>query len=122
MKRFSAEERRWFSWLHQLPCVVTGVIGEQVQAAHIRSAQMLDFNKPNTGTGQKPDFPWCLPLLNSEHDKQHAMGSERAYWESVGMPIDCLKRSPLLLCNELGGFYRQNQLEAAFERVTQWRS
>lgn len=87
----------YIAWLHELPCVVTGHIGDGVQSAHIRFADFA-ANKDLTGMGRRPDDHWCLPLHQSEHlQRQHKM-NERAYWSGEG-------KDPLALCNRLSALY-----------------
>lgn len=64
--------------LRDMPCFVTrkrATDSESVVAAHIRSGT-------DGGMGMKPSDCYTLPLLNSEHQKQHALGEVR-YWLEV---------------------------------------
>ncbi len=52
-------------------------------AAHLRSSA-LQYDKPHTGMGEKPDDKWVLPLCRFHHDEQHR-GNELACWLSYGI-------------------------------------
>ena len=95
-RRPRQKDKHYLAWLHELPCVVTGHIGEGVQAAHIRFAD-AGAGKDLTGMGRKPDDHWCLPLHWKEHTTQHQM-DERKYWERAG-------KDPLALCRMLKGLF-----------------
>ena len=64
--------------IRDMPCFVTCQIAtddESVVPAHIRTGT-------DGGMGMKPSDCYVIPLLNSEHQKQHAMG-EIPYWLRV---------------------------------------
>ncbi|WP_068318988.1 hypothetical protein [Polycladidibacter hongkongensis] len=93
------KDRSYLSWLHTLPCVVSGREGDGVQAAHLRAGN-LAYAKPQSGGQQKPDDYWCLPLFHTEHTKQHSM-NEEAYWQRVGIdPWDLCCRLRMAFPNE----------------------
>jgi hypothetical protein len=71
----------YLGFLHQLPCVVSGIYG--VEAAHLSMASSAHGHL-GRGKGQKAADRWALPLSPEEHRKQHALG-ERAYWRSQGI-------------------------------------
>ncbi|MBO6755696.1 MAG: hypothetical protein JJ902_05185 [Roseibium sp.] len=98
-------DKPYTAWLHELPCVVTGYIGEEIQQAHIRFADAA-ADKDLTGGGRKPDDFWSLPLHWMEHARQHSMG-ERAYWEMVG-------KDPLALCRQLHAMHPATRRATTF--------
>jgi hypothetical protein len=69
-------------FIRSLPCLVTGA--RPVEAAHIRYADMR-YGKRLTGTGEKPDDHWVVPLSPASHRDQHAAGDELAWWKSKGI-------------------------------------
>ena len=69
-------------WVASLPSLVPGT--GRVDPAHIRYADPR-YGKPGTGMGEKPSDMWVVPLARSEHARQHQMGDEQAYWQSVGI-------------------------------------
>ena len=81
------------AFIRALPCIVSGVEG-RTQAAHLRFAS-VEYGKPITGIGGKPDDLWCLPLSVEMHDEQHRAGDELAWWQSKGIS------DPLRLCLRL---------------------
>lgn len=88
-------DKAYLSWLHELPCVVTGRMGDGVQAAHIRFAS-IEYGKRYTGGAEKPHDRFCLPLWWQEHATQHE--GERRYWRERGI-------DPLWLCHLLWRIY-----------------
>lgn len=85
-KRPAVKDADHLKWLHELPCVVTG--RRPIEAAHINYADPA-YGKRERGKSEKADDRWTVPLCREEHAKQHRMGDERAYWNSVG--VDPLK-------------------------------
>lgn len=75
------KDRDYLSFLHELPCIVTGKT--PVEAAHISYPEPR-LGKLGRGKGAKESDLWAVPLHKSEHDRQHSM-NERAYWQSVGI-------------------------------------
>lgn len=80
-KRKPAKSKDYLSFLHSLPCVVTGA--STVQAAHVSFAAP-HFGHYGRGKGTKAPDRWALPLSPEEHARQHSM-NEQAYWQSVGI-------------------------------------
>ena len=80
-KRKSTKDKGYLSFVHRLPCVVTGRY--EVQAAHVSFAAP-HYGHYGRGKGTKAPDRWCLPLCQEEHTRQHSM-SEREYWSSVGI-------------------------------------
>lgn len=84
----------YLSFLHKLPCIVTGRYG--VEAAHVsyKNAMHGHFGR---GKGTKAPDRFALPLCPEEHAAQHAM-NEREYWQSKGI-------NPHALANTLWGLF-----------------
>lgn len=80
-KRPVKKEPDYLKWLHELPCLVTGV--RPVEACHVSYADPR-YGKRERGKGEKADDRWTVPLCPTEHRTQHFMG-ERAYWALVGI-------------------------------------
>lgn len=75
--RSLAKSSRYLDWIRSQPCVVTGIVGEGVQAAHVRSGN-------DCGMGIKPSDYVTVPLNWYQHQEQHAYhGGERAWWRDV---------------------------------------
>ena len=85
-KRPAQKDADHLKWLHELPCIVTGT--RPVDAAHVNYADPA-YGKRERGKSEKTDDKFAVPLCRVEHDRQHHMGDERVYWQSVG--IDPLK-------------------------------
>lgn len=64
----------YLSFLHSLPCVVSGVL--EVQAAHLSYAAPR-YGHYGRGKGSKAPDRWALPLSAVEHARQHS-GNEEA--------------------------------------------
>lgn len=90
------KDKQYIAWLHELPCVVTGRVGDGVQAAHVRYADVR-YGKRWSGKAEKPDDVWCLPVWHGEHARQHSM-NENAYWAGLG-------KDPLALCRLIREVY-----------------
>jgi len=69
------QDRKYLDSLHDLPCLVTGQLGnpntQTVDACHFRWGT-------NCGIGMKPSDWFAIPLLHSEHVKQGR--GEAEYW------------------------------------------
>jgi hypothetical protein len=76
------EMPKYLDFIRQLPCIVTG--RRPVEAAHISYAEHR-YGKLGRGKGAKESDCWAVPLSPDEHRRQHGMGNERAYWQSVGI-------------------------------------
>lgn len=68
-------------WLRTLPCCITGM--RPVEAAHVRYADPV-YGKRLTGTAEKPDDKWAVPLSQKKHREQHD-GNERQFWARHGL-------------------------------------
>lgn len=80
-KRKPAKSKDYLSFLHSLPCVVTGAT--TVQAAHVSFAAPR-YGHYGRSKGTKAPDRFALPLSPEEHARQHSM-NEAAYWASVGI-------------------------------------
>lgn len=80
-KQKAAKSKDYLSFLHKLPCVVTGA--STVQAAHVSFAAPR-YGHYGRGKGTKAPDRWALPLSKEEHDRQHSM-NEAEYWRGVGI-------------------------------------
>lgn len=81
----------YLAWIRRLPCVACCVTGGNcgpVQAAHLRFSD-AERGRINSGMQAKPDDKWCTPLGVGHHAEQHA-GSERAFWERLGIDAGAL--------------------------------
>jgi hypothetical protein len=68
--------RDYLTFIHMLPCAVTGLHG--VEAAHLSYAWPA-FGHFGRGKSQKASDRWALPLCPEMHRQQHSMG-EMAFW------------------------------------------
>lgn len=73
--------KKHIDFIRGLPCLICGN-NIETQAAHVRYAEPR-ANKPITGM-QYRDDRWVVPLCGECHALQHD-GSERGYWESIGI-------------------------------------
>ncbi len=97
-KRKSQKSKDYLSFLHRLPCVVTGV--RIVEAAHLSTAR-LEYGHYGRGKGSKAPDRWALPLSPEQHRRQHS-GNEMAYWQSVGINPHILALTIWGLFSEMG--------------------
>ncbi|MFG1410328.1 hypothetical protein V5G24_04365 [Xanthobacter sp. VTT E-85241] len=81
------------AFIRQLPCLITGAVGD-VEAAHVRLS-MSAWGKDNAGTSARPSDMWTVPLSHSAHRDQHDMG-ELKFWTDAGI-------NPLQICQQLYG-------------------
>lgn len=77
----ASKKAGYLSFLHSLPCAITGRYG--VEAAHVSFAEpyYLHYGR---GKGSKADDRWALPLCPEMHREQHSM-NEREWWASKGV-------------------------------------
>lgn len=75
------KNKDYLSFLHKLPCAVTGQTG--VEAAHLSYSEP-QYGHYGRGRGTKAPDRWALPLCPYEHRRQHSM-NEEAYWLEVGI-------------------------------------
>lgn len=91
------KDKAYLAFLHELPCVISGRVGEGIQAAHIRFGDIA-YAKPQAGKAEKPDDIFCLPLWHELHAEQHSMNEEK-FWISYGI------NDPLAICTRLYAVY-----------------
>lgn len=94
----SLKSRDYLSFIHELPCCVTGV--HTVEAAHLSTADTR-YGHHGRAKGTKAGDRWALPLSPEQHRRQHA-GNEMAYWKSVGIDPHFLALVLWGLWSELG--------------------
>ena len=80
-KRKPAKSATYLSWLHRLPCVITG--RNDVEAAHV-SFPAPRYGHYGRAKGRKASDRWALPLSADQHRAQHAM-NEAAFWREAGI-------------------------------------
>ncbi|MBB3453945.1 hypothetical protein FHT86_002201 [Rhizobium sp. BK313] len=80
-KRKPAKSKGYLSFIHSLPCVVSGAYG--VEAAHL-SSPALHFGHYGRGKGSKAPDRWALPLSPTQHRIQHSM-NEMEFWRRAGI-------------------------------------
>ena len=97
----------YLSWLHTLPCCVTG--RNDVQAAHLSDASPWHGHYGRAKGTKAPDR-FALPLCAAEHAHQHGM-NERTYWASVGI-------NPHELALTLFGIFSDYDEHEAAQRAT----
>jgi hypothetical protein len=88
----------YLSFLHRLPCCVTGLY--DVQAAHLSTAAPA-YGHYGRGKGHKASDRWALPLCEKEHIRQHS-GNEMEYWRLAGVNPHVLALSIWGLWTEYG--------------------
>lgn len=76
-------------WIRTLPSVIDGA--RPCEAAHVRYADPA-YGKRISGTAEKPDDRWSLPLTAAQHRDQHSE-NEREWWAKQGIdPLDLALR------------------------------
>lgn len=105
-KRRPAKRGDYLSWIHTLPCVITG--RNDIEAAHLSFASPWHGHYGRARGTKAPDR-FALPLCRSEHARQHSM-SERDFWDSVGI-------NPHELANTLFGLWSDYDQHEATERA-----
>lgn len=95
-KRKPQKSKDYLSFIHRLPCVVTG--SSIVEAAHL-SAAAPRYGHYGRGKGTKAPDRWVLPLSPEQHRLQHS-GNEMAYWRSVVV-------NPHVLCLTIWGLFSE---------------
>lgn len=106
-KKRPSKRSGYLTWLHELPCCVTGRTG--VQAAHVSFSNTWHGHY-GRGRGTKAPDRFALPLCEAEHRKQHSM-NEAAYWEQVGI-------DPHELANTLFGIWSDYEEHEATSYAT----
>lgn len=74
-KRFSEPERRYYAWLHNFPCCLSGRV--DVQIAHTGGLAQ------GKGMGRKAALWTCLPLSAPLHAAEEA--NREAFWRGAGV-------------------------------------
>lgn len=80
-KRPRVHNKAHLDFIRSLPCAITGT--RPVEAAHVRYAAP-EWGKRETGTAEKPDDAWAVPLSPEKHREQHNE-SEREFWLKYGI-------------------------------------
>ena len=80
-KRKATKSKDYLSFIHELPCCVTGEYG--VEAAHL-SSPALQLGHYGRGKGSKAPDRWALPLSSTQHRIQHSM-NEMEFWKRAGI-------------------------------------
>lgn len=99
------KRKAYISWLHTLPCAVTGCIG--IEASHVSFPNSW-YGHYGRARGTKAPDLFALPLCKSEHSRQHGM-NEQVYWATVGI-------DPHLLGITLWAIYSNYEGHEATER------
>jgi hypothetical protein len=76
-----AKKADYLSFLHRLPCVVTG--RRPVEAAHV-SFKAPQFGAYGRGKGHKVSDRWALPVCSDAHADQHKH-NEEDWWLNLGI-------------------------------------
>lgn len=110
-KKKPAKSKDYLSFLHELPCVLTGRYG--VEAAHLSMASP-QHGHYGRGKGRKAPDRWALPICQEEHHRQHQIG-EHTFWHG---------RDPHTLCLVIWGLFSDMGDDAApfaTAVINQWR-
>lgn len=97
-KKKAAKNKGYLSFIHELPCVVTGSYG--VEAAHLSSAA-LHFGHYGRGKSSKAPDRWALPLSPTQHRIQHSM-NEMEFWRRAGVDPHVLALTIFGLWSDMG--------------------
>lgn len=86
-RRSRERDPGFLAYLRRLPCVAgmmeAGCIGP-IEAAHIRFSD-AHLGRTNPGMQAKPADRWATPLCHQHHQHDQHAGSERAFWERLGI-------------------------------------
>ena len=93
------KNKDYLSFIHTLPCCVTGS-RRDIQAAHLSFANP-SLGHYGRGRGTKASDRWCLSLSATEHTRQHSM-NEEAFWLETGIDPHILALAIYGLWSELG--------------------
>jgi hypothetical protein len=82
-------QKTYTDFIRTLPCVVTGYIGEGVEAAHV-STRAVEWGHMGRGMSGKASDMWTLPLHRDQHWKQGNMhgnsgAAEMGFWIATGI-------------------------------------
>ncbi|MDK4703860.1 DUF968 domain-containing protein [Rhizobium sp. CNPSo 4062] len=97
-KRKATKSKSYLSFIHSLPCCVSGEYG--VEAAHLSSA-FPQFGHYGRGKGSKAPDRWALPLLPEQHRIQHSM-NEMEFWRRAGIDPHILALTIFGLWSDMG--------------------
>lgn len=94
-----AKRSDYLSFLHKLPCCVTGQTG--VQAAHVSFASPWHGHYGRAKGTKAPDR-FALPVCPVEHELQHSgkFGSESDYWKIKGIDPHGLANTLFCIWND----------------------
>lgn len=92
------KSKGYMSFVHRLPCVITG--RHEVQAAHLSMAAS-QYGHYGRAKQRKASDRWVLPLCAEEHDRQHRIG-EAQFWACAGIDPHVLALTLHGLWTELG--------------------
>jgi len=85
--------RCYLAWVRRLPCIaglIEGGCNGPIEAAHVR---MSVPGRPNPGMAAKPNDRWAVPLCRHHHQHDQHRGSERAFWQRLGVEPTALSQS-----------------------------
>lgn len=101
--------------IRRLPCIITKLRGEGIQAAHLRLSD-AEVGKLNAGGGARPSDSWTLPLHHTKHEEQH-QGGEAAFWVRHGIddPLEIASRLYDLSCSMRHAGCPQGEILKAME-------
>lgn len=97
-QRKPAKSKDYLAFIHNLPCVLTGVYG--VQAAHLSMAAPK-YGHYGRGKQRKASDRWALPMCPAQHDRQHRIGEE-VFWSAAGVNPHILALTIFGLWSDLG--------------------
>lgn len=83
MKIRSKKHREYVS---QQPCIVTGIVGEGVQAHHLLRAG-------GKGLATKACDSFCIPLYHEIHSALHNSGNEVIFFTNHGIDYETVKQT-----------------------------
>lgn len=92
------KNKAYLSWIHCLPCVITGQYG--VEASHLSMAAPK-YGHYGRARGRKAPDRWILPLCKAAHDRSHHIG-EDLFWRNAGIDPHILALTIHGLWTDLG--------------------
>jgi len=106
-KKRPEKRKDYLSWLHTLPCCITGQYG--VEAAHTSTAEPF-YGHWGRAKGTKAPDIFALPLSSAMHLESHS-GNEVEWWRGKGI-------NPWVLALTLWGIYSMYDELEATDRAT----
>lgn len=106
-KRRPAKKPAYLTFLHHLPCCITGQYG--VEASHLSFASPDHGHYGRAKSTKAPDL-FALPLCKEEHDRSHRIG-EQQFWA-------CAHIDPHELALALWAIYSLYDEDEAITRCT----